>query len=135
MSGVTGQELLDALFRLKVVAKYRIPPLGFKAGQAVGPEDKAAQLTVLHWLVEKYPDSLLPSLMMEKDPTATHRVFNAFLDGRRHFENTLEELCMQARDLGHEATLSELMTTTQLLDEAFFVLNSTLTAESSTNTF
>ena len=133
MSGVTGLELLDALFRLKVVAKYRTPPLGFKAGQAVGPEDKAARLTVLHWLVEKYPDSLLPSLVMEKDPTSTHRVFNAFLDGTRDFEKTLEELSMQARDLGHEATLSELMTTTQLLDKALFVLNSTF--ESSTNTF
>jgi hypothetical protein len=132
---ITGEEFLDALFQLKVVARYRIPPLGFKKGQAVGPRDKAAQLIILRWLVEKYPDSLLPSLMMEKDPTATRRVFNQFLDGRRNFESTLEEFCMQARELGHEATLAEISTTSQLLDEALFVLNySLLTAESPTNT-
>jgi hypothetical protein len=131
---VTGEELLDALFQLKVVARYRIPPLGFKKGQAVGPRDKAAQLIILRWLVEKYPDSLLPSLMMEKDPTATCRVFNEFLDGRRNFDSTREEFCMQARELGHEATLVEVLSTMQLLDEALFVLNSSLlAAESPTN--
>ena len=129
-SNVTGLELLDALFQLNVVARHRTPPLGFKEGEAVGPKDKAAQLVVLRWLVEKHPDSLLPSLMMEKDPTATTLVFKQFLDGRRNFESTLEEYCMQARDLGHEATLSEQCCTMQLLDEALSALNSPSMVES-----
>jgi hypothetical protein len=129
-STITGEEFIDALFQLKVIARYRIPPLGFKEGEAIGPKDKAAQLVILCWLVEKYPDSLLPSLMMEKDPTATRRVFNQFLDGRRNFEDTREEFCMQARELGHEATLVEVLSTMQLLDEALHVLNSTLTESS-----
>jgi hypothetical protein len=129
-SSITGLELLDALFQLRVVARHRIPPLGFKQGEAVGPKDKAAQLIILRWLVEKHQDSLLPSLMMEKDPTATRRVFNQFLDGRRNFEATLEEFCTQARELGHEATLTESLCTMQLLDEALFVLNSPFMVES-----
>ena len=130
---ITGEELIDALFQLKVIARYRPPRLGFKKGQAVGPQDKAAQLIILRWLMEKYPDSLLPSLMMEKDPTATRRVFNEFLDGRRNFESTLEEFCMQAREMGHEATQAEILKTSQLLDKALFVLNSSLKVDISTN--
>ena len=125
-STISGQELIDALFQLKVIARYRTPPLGFKEGEAVGPEDKAAQLVILRWLVERYPDSLLHILMMEKDPTETRRVFNQFLDGRRNLEDTREEFCMQARDLGHEATQAEILCTMQLLDEALHVLNSSL---------
>jgi hypothetical protein len=123
---ISGEELLDALFRLRVVARNRIPPIGFERGQAVGPEDKAAQLIILQWLLEKYPDSVLPSLMEEKDPTATIRVFNQFIDGISNFEETLEEFCMQARDLGHEPTVSEYFITVQLLDEALSILNSPL---------
>ena len=125
---ITGEELLKALFRLRVVAKNRIPPLGFKRGQAVGPEDKDARLTLLHWLTVVVPGSLLHRLLKSVNPAAlisVHRIFNSFLDDRINFEDTMEEFYQLAwTESGHEATALEWCTMSILLDDALFMQNS-----------
>jgi hypothetical protein len=117
-------EILGALLHLTIVVNNRNPPLGYKRGQAVGPDDFASRRTVLHWLVEKYPNSLLHRLLKNINPIATCRIFNQLLDGRSTYSEALEECCQLARDSGHDVTDVECITTSILIDEAFRVLDS-----------
>jgi hypothetical protein len=124
-------ELLGAILHLRIVVNNRNPPLGYKKGQAVGQDDFASRQTILHWLVEKYPDSLLHRLLKNINPIATRRVFNHLLDGRSTKSEALEEFCQQARDSGHKVTELECITTSMLIDEAFWVVDSPFVVESS----
>jgi hypothetical protein len=119
-----GKELLGAILHITVVMNNRRPPLGFKRGQAVGPEDFSARRTILYWLVEKFPNSMLTRLLSDINPIAGRRIFNQFLDGKRDHGDALEECYQRCRMSGHETTALEWCMTSMLLDDAVSVLNS-----------
>ena len=125
---IMKDQLLGAILHLTIVVNNRNPPLGFKRGQAVEPEDFDSRLTVLNWMVEKYPDSLLHRLYTNINPIATRWIFNQLLDGKRTYLNAMEECCQRARDYGHEPTLLECITSSMLIDDVFKVLDSPFTA-------
>jgi hypothetical protein len=119
-------EVLGAILHLTLITNNRNPPLGYKRGQAVGPEDFSARRTVLLWLVEKFPNSMLIRLLTADidQRIAGHRIFNQFLDGKMNYVDTLEECNQRCKASGHETTPLEWTMTSKLLHEASFVLNS-----------
>jgi hypothetical protein len=110
-------EFLDAVCHLREMTS-RVPLFGFKIGEAVAPEDTAARLVILNFVLNVYKEGLLNRLM-EVDPFATRRLFNDFMDDRRTFDFTVDECIRRAEASGPYPTKEEWISTGKQLVEAW----------------
>jgi hypothetical protein len=120
---VTEEEFLAAASHLRDVVRLREPQLGFKQGQARGPEDREARLTVLQGLVDKFDRSLLHRLLKDVNPIATRRIFNELLDGKRTYAEAMDEATQRSLDSGRKPEAIEWMEMSLLFDEALMIQN------------
>jgi hypothetical protein len=130
MSPIITEELfLVAVSHLRDLVQTRI---GYSRGQAVGPIDFTARFIVLEWLADKFKDSLMTRLLRTINPTAAHRIFNGFMDGKLGLFETMIQCTMHMTASGHELTELDWRTMAQLLNEAVsLVQNSPIKVQSS----
>ena len=120
---VTEEEFFAAASHLRDVVRLREPQLGFKKGQARGPEDLKARLTVLQGLADKFDRSLIHRLLKDINPIATRRIFNQLLDGQRTYAEAMNEATQRCMDFGRKPDAIEFAQMSQLFDEALMIQN------------